>query len=262
MHKLEEKVACSIFNAISPSRRRSLTRAPPTASFSLMTHLACCGHHIFLLNASQVTAWQSYHFIHTTSDRAELPLRSRNSLATKSAVLVLLLMASSTVNGLLLGRMREVSGAQSRSGIRAGGWGGGTGRLAGHLRRLGASPGRADEALSLGGVVPSILHHARRGTIGVVVGHILHLGCLGIDNLGRVGQVGVNDFFVVDVDQWAKVGQRGSDEGQAPEWDDLDQPVGEEGSGAGGYGDINVLGEEDPLKFDDEEVDELFDIFK
>ena len=96
----------------------------------------------------------------------------------------------------------------------------------------------------------------------MVVGHILHLACLRVDDLGRVGQVGVNELLVVDVDQRAKVGQRGSDEGQAPEGDDLDQPVGEEGGGAGRDGDVDVLGEEDPLEFDDEEVDELFDIFE
>ena len=96
----------------------------------------------------------------------------------------------------------------------------------------------------------------------MVVGHILHLAGLGVDDLGGVGQVGVDDLLVVDVDERAQVGQRGSDERQTPEGDDLDQPVGEEGSGAGGYGDGDVLGEEDTLEFDDEEVDELFDIFE
>ena len=171
-------------------------------------------------------------------------------------------MTSGTVDGLLLRRVREILGAQGGSGTRTGGWGGSAGGFAGHLRRLGASPGRADVALSLGGVVPSILLHARRGTVGVVVGHILHLACLGVDDLGGVGQVGVDELLVVDVDQRAKVGQRGSDEGQAPEGDDLDQPVGEEGGGAGGDGDVDVLGEEDPLEFDDEEVDELFNVFE
>lgn len=183
-------------------------------------------------------------------------------MATKPAVLVLLLMTSSTVDGLLLGRVREILGAQSGSGTWTGGWGRGSGGFASHLRRLGTSPGRANVFLSLGGVVSSILLHARRGTVGVVVGHILHLTCLGVDNLRSVGQVGVDELLIVDVGQRAKVGQRSSDEGQAPEWDNLDQPVGEEGSGAGSYGDCNILGEEDPLEFDDEEVDELFKIFK
>ena len=74
--------------------------------------------------------------------------------------------------------------------------------------------------------------------------------------------MGVNELLVVHVDKGAKIDAGDADEGQAPEGNDLDQPVREEGGRTCRDGVCNILREEDPLKLDYEEINELFDIFK
>jgi len=151
---------------------------------------------------------------------------------------------------VLLGRSREVLGAVRRSG-RLGGLGGG-----------GASPGISNYFLGLGGVVTSVGLDGRGGARGVVGSKLLDLGGLGIDNLGDVVELLVDDFLVVDVDQGCEVDARDTDQGEAPEGNELDEEVGEQRDEEGSDSDSDILGVEDSLELNDEEVDELLDILE
>jgi hypothetical protein len=133
--------------------------------------------------------------------------------------------------------------------------------------------------LGLGSVVSSITLDCIRGVGGVLSGKVLDLRCLGTDHLVGVFEVGINDFLVGDVDQWCKIEGRDANERQSPEWDNLDEPVGDQGAKEGlerlasvtkcnVLGFIycnsvrNILSKENTLELNDEEVDELLDIFQ
>lgn len=54
---------------------------------------------------------------------------------------------------------------------------------------------------------------------------VLDLSSLGVDNIGEIGKVVINEIFVADVDERAEVSNGSSDEREAPERDEFDQPV-------------------------------------
>ena len=67
----------------------------------------------------------------------------------------------------------------------------------------------------------------------MVAGELLDLFGLLVDNVGGVLDVVVNEFFIRLVDKRAEEEDRGGDESEAPEWNDLDQVVGEESANEG-----------------------------
>ena len=56
----------------------------------------------------------------------------------------------------------------------------------------------------------------------MVAGELLDLFGLLVDNVGGVLDVVVNEFFIRLVDKRAEEEDRGGDESEAPEWNDLD----------------------------------------
>ena len=96
----------------------------------------------------------------------------------------------------------------------------------------------------------------------MVPGEISKLTSLVVHDLGGVVEVLVNELLVRHVNQWAEVGARHCDQAQAPKRKNLDEPVGENCCCEGGNCVGDVLGEEDALELDHEEVDELLDIFE
>jgi len=70
----------------------------------------------------------------------------------------------------------------------------------------------------------------------------------------------VDKLLVLDIDQWSEEEDTSTEEGQPPKRNDLDEIVGDEGrSECSNRGDW-VLSEQDALEFNDEEVDQLFEI--
>lgn len=102
----------------------------------------------------------------------------------------------------------------------------------GHGRR-GATTRVSDHLLSLGRVVSNILLCDIGGTSSVVAGELLDLRGLLVDNAGGIVDVAVDEFLVGLVDERGKEEDGGGDESKAPQWDDLDQVVGGEGTEEG-----------------------------
>jgi hypothetical protein len=109
----------------------------------------------------------------------------------------------------------------------------------------------------------------------VVAGELLDLLGLLVDNVGSVGKMMVNEFLVGLVNQGTEEKNRCRDECQTPQWDDLDEVVGEESTeesleiisrfwqreqGAYSAGSKDVLSKDDALSLDNKEVDELVNI--
>lgn len=67
----------------------------------------------------------------------------------------------------------------------------------------------------------------------MVAGELLDLFGLLVDNVGGVLDVVVNELLIRLVDEWAEEEDRSGNEGEAPEWNDLDQVVGQESSNEG-----------------------------
>jgi hypothetical protein len=66
-----------------------------------------------------------------------------------------------------------------------------------------------------------------------VASELLDLLGLGVDDVGCVLDVVVDELLVRLVDERGEEDDRGGDQGEAPEWDDLDQVVGEESANEG-----------------------------
>lgn len=108
--------------------------------------------------------------------------------------------------------------------------------------------------------------------------NILDLCSLSIHDIRSVGDLGVNKFLVRDVDQWSKIDDRSTNQGQAPERNKLDQPVAKKGRDkclvalaadrkcacfeTHNTSVHNVLGKKNALELNHKEVDELFNIPK
>ena len=83
-----------------------------------------------------------------------------------------------------------------------------------------------------------------------------------VDSFLGVGEVVVDELLVAGIDQGAEVSDGSADEAEAPEGHDIDEVIGEERGGAGGKSVGHVLGEQDALELDDEEVQQLLDVFE
>jgi hypothetical protein len=78
--------------------------------------------------------------------------------------------------------------------------------------------------------------------------------------LASVLDVVVDELLGRLVDERGEEDDRGADQGEAPEWDDLDQVVGEESANEGGTRGKEILSKDNALRLNDEKVDELGDI--
>ena len=100
------------------------------------------------------------------------------------------------------------------------------------------------------------------------------LGLL-VDDVGGVCEVVVDKLLVGLIDKWTKEENGGRNEGETPEWDDLDEIVGEECteesleqsakpkigiSKTYSAGSKYILCEDNSLRLDNEEVDKLMNI--
>ena len=108
-------------------------------------------------------------------------------------------------------------------------------------------------------------------------GEVANLSALGTHDLVSVGQMLVDEFLVCYIDEGRQKDNAGSQEGDTPERHDSDKIVRNQRGGKGlcelvcyfvpiylPYRDgmHDVLGEENPLKLNHEEVGELFNIFE
>lgn len=58
---------------------------------------------------------------------------------------------------------------------------------------------------------------------------ILDLGSLLVDQVVALLKLSINNLLVLDVNEWANVGNGRGNQGQAPERDELDEEVGDQG---------------------------------
>jgi hypothetical protein len=127
---------------------------------------------------------------------------------------------------LLLRRSREILAFVSRDVLLHGGLSFGDGRG----DRAAAA---TDHLLSLGRVFSNILLCSLGGSCGVVACELLDLLGLLVDHVGGVLEVVVDKLLVGLIDERAEEEDGCGDQGKAPEWDDLDQVVGQESSDEG-----------------------------
>lgn len=59
--------------------------------------------------------------------------------------------------------------------------------------------------------------------------HVLDLLALLADHVSSVLELSINELFVLNVDERAKVDGKSGDQGKAPKWNELDQEVGDKG---------------------------------
>ena len=64
----------------------------------------------------------------------------------------------------------------------------------------GAAAGITDIFLGFGGVITGQIFHSGGGLLGVIVCEVSYLLCLGVNDIGGVGEVVVDEFFVGNVD--------------------------------------------------------------
>lgn len=103
--------------------------------------------------------------------------------------------------------------------------------LGGGLRDdLGRARAAPNHLLSLGGVVAHVLLGDLGGLGGVLLGSGPQLGGLGVDDIGRLLELVVNQLLVAGVDKRHEEGGRGGDKGETPVGDDLDEVVRYEGT--------------------------------
>ena len=80
----------------------------------------------------------------------------------------------------------------------------------------------------------TVLSSVRLNRLGSIVRlldcHVLDLGRLTPDDLACMVQTIVDCFAILDIDEGCQIHDEGRDQSQAPEWNKLDEPVGEEGS--------------------------------
>ena len=119
-----------------------------------------------------------------------------------------------------------------------GGWGEvllGSGRevLLLDLWRRRTSTVLVDRLLCLSSVLLGVALDGLGGVSGMLVGKALDLRCLLAGDLAALLELGIDDLLVLDVDERGKVGNKGGDQGQAPEGDKLDEEVRDEGSEEG-----------------------------
>jgi hypothetical protein len=82
--------------------------------------------------------------------------------------------------------------------------------------------------VGLGTIVADILLHDAGRMGGLGFGHLFHLGGLCVDDLLQAFDLLVDELLVADLDQGSEKGGCHSDQGQGPEWEILNQPVGDD----------------------------------
>ena len=154
----------------------------------------------------------------------------------------------------------------------------------GEVRLLNLSGGGAatvlvDSLLGLSGVLLGKTLDSLRSIGGVLASKALDLGGLLAGKVLALLELGINDLLVLDVDERAEVSDKSSNESKAPHWHELvaisalketlacwtaylDEEVGNQGSEERSNGNVDVLGEDNALRLDDKEVDELLNIVK
>jgi hypothetical protein len=101
------------------------------------------------------------------------------------------------------------------------------------LWRGGASAVLVDGLLCLGSVLLSVALYGLGSISSVLVGETLDLRSLLASDLAALLELGINNLLVLDVDEGSEVGDESRDQGQAPERDELDEEVGDQGSEEG-----------------------------
>lgn len=97
---------------------------------------------------------------------------------------------------------------------------------------LGGRGAATEHLLGLGGVVTKVLLGDIGSVGGVVASNLAKLLGLGVNEVLGVLEVVVNELLVGGVDQGHGEEESGSEEGETPVGDDLDQPVREESADA------------------------------
>lgn len=86
---------------------------------------------------------------------------------------------------------------------------------------------------SLGGVVVNEVLGGGNGSVGLLDSNLLDLNGLLVDNTGHVANLSIDGLLVLLVDEWSQEEDGSSDQRESPEWDNLDQVVGDEGGNEG-----------------------------
>jgi len=94
----------------------------------------------------------------------------------------------------------------------------------------------------------------------VVASKILDLLGLLVDDVGGMGKLAVNQLLVGLVDERCEEDDGGREEGKTPEWDDLDEIVRDESTEESSCRRKDILCEDDSLRLDNEEVEQLMEI--
>ena len=101
------------------------------------------------------------------------------------------------------------------------------------LWRRGTPTVLVDGLLGLGRGLLGVALNGLGSVSGLLVGKALDLCSLLAGDLSALLELGINSLLVLDVDEGSKVGDEGSDQSQAPERDELDEEVGDQGSEEG-----------------------------
>ena len=96
----------------------------------------------------------------------------------------------------------------------------------------------------------------------MVTSKVLELVGLSVGDLGGILDMVIDELLISHVDQGAHIDARDCNEGQSPEWNNLNEPIGEKSCGKACNGVDDIFGKEDTLKLDDKEVDELLDVLE
>jgi len=120
----------------------------------------------------------------------------------------------------------------------------------------------SDQVLSFRCSCPGILFHRLQSLAGVLCGEILDLAGLLADDISGMLKLSIDELFILDIDQWAKEENASCDQGHAPERHDLDEIVRQKCSQECNSSNRDVLGEDNALDLNDEEVDEIFQVVK
>jgi hypothetical protein len=93
----------------------------------------------------------------------------------------------------------------------------------------GASTVLVDGLLSLGGRLLGVTLDRSGGVSGMLLRKTLDLSSLLASDLATLLELSIDDLLVLDVDEGSEVGDESGDQGQAPERNELDEEVGDEG---------------------------------
>ena len=118
----------------------------------------------------------------------------------------------------------------------------------------------AEHLLDLASVVASVLLAHGSELIGLLLSNAANLGSLGVDGLGSILDLLVNELLVGGVDKRNQESYSGADNSETPVGDELDEEVGEESCNTGGGRGEDVLGEKNTLGLNDKEVEKLVDV--